>query len=304
MRGEADMFPARRIGLGFMLGSFVLLTALSFSLFLQTAFSSAGQPSATPATAIGNPPSGGCSVASLKGTFGVLERGTITVQLPGFPPPPYPFSNSALATYDGAGHFSGSFTASDAGVVVPGTFSGTYTVGADCTYADEFTIQPTDMVSHHKGAIVGEGPMQEIRYIYNDPGIVANGTAGRTPPGGCSVATLKGTYMEAQEGTLVQSLPDLPPAPLPGVQTGVTTYDGAGHFSGEFVANFGGVIVSGSGGGTYTVNADCTYSDVGTSGDAAGTENVGNITGNGTFQELHTMYAVPWLVATGTSKKP
>jgi hypothetical protein len=236
---------------------------------------------------------GTCSVATLKGTFGVLEQGIMIAQLPGFPAPPFPISNSALATYDGAGSFSGTFTASDNGVVSQGTFSGTYTVDANCGYSDEFTIQPMNMPGHHAGAIRGQGLQQEIDFIYTDPTLAAYGTAKRTPPEGCSNATIKGTYIESLQGTVVGT------PPLPAVMTGIAKWDGAGSFTGTFVSTLG----AGAGEGSYAVNADCTYTSIVTSGDGAGTTSVGTITGRGTFQEVTEMFTVPWLVATGTFKR-
>lgn len=255
------------------------------------------QASASPAAVTSDEPRESCSVRTLKGTFGVLEQGTIIAQLPGFPPPPVTFSNVALATYDGHGHFSGTFTANDAGYVSGGTFSGTYTVSTDCTYSDAFTTSPSSVAAHHTGAIVGEGLHQEIHFIYTDPGLAIQGTAKRTPPQGCSVATLKGTYIESLEGAVVMTPEGVPPSPIPAVETGVTSYDGAGNFTGTFASNIG----SGSGGGTYTVNADCTCSIVGTTGDGAGSTSVGVITGEGPFQELQAMFTVNWLVASGPS---
>lgn len=239
-----------------------------------------------------------CSNATLKGTFGVLERGTMFIQLFEDVTPPMAFSNVALATYDGQGNFSGTYTASDNGVVVSDTFSGTYTVNPDCTMTDDFTIQPFGAPAHHAGAIVRHGAQMEVDFIYNDPWIAASGIAKRTPAEGCSARTLMGRYVEALEGALINPKPT-PAIVMPAVETGVTTFDGAGHFAGTFTST----IVSGSGEGTYTVNADCTFSMLGTSGDGAGSTNVGVITGEGPFQELQTMFTVDYLVASGPMKK-
>ena len=242
---------------------------------------------------------GTCSVATLKGTFGVLEQGTIVAQLPGFPAPPFPFSNSALVTFDGAGNLAGTYTASDNGFVLSGTFSGNYTVDADCRYSDDFTIQPINFPGHHAGAIRGEGLKQEIDLIYTDPSTVAYGTAKRTPPEGCSNAMLKGTYIESLQGTVVGTLEGFPSPPFSAVLTGIAKWDGAGGFTGTFVSTLG----AGAGEGLYAVNADCTYTTTVTSGDGAGSTSVGTITGRGTFQEVQEMFTVPWLVATGTFKR-
>ena len=60
---------------------------------------------------------------------------------------------------------------------MPGTFKGTYKVTADCAYSDEFLVLPFMEVLHHTGFITGEGALQEIHFIYSDPGLVTAGTA-------------------------------------------------------------------------------------------------------------------------------
>jgi len=118
----------------------------------------------------------GCSLATLKGTYGALEQGTIVAQLPGFPPPPVPFAISGIVTFDGAGNLSGVATASFGGATMSGPFKGTYTVNPDCTDSDEFTT--SFGVFHHAGTITGwaGGILGEVQYIYTDPGVVASGT--------------------------------------------------------------------------------------------------------------------------------
>ena len=77
---------------------------------------------------------GGCSLASLNGPYGLHGEGTV---LPGGPIPlsaPAPFAEVIIATFDGAGSFSGSAAVNLGGAVLnPVTFMGTYTVNSDCT---------------------------------------------------------------------------------------------------------------------------------------------------------------------------
>jgi hypothetical protein len=115
-----------------------------------------------------------CSEATLKGTYGVFEQGTDVF---GPPNAPFPTVLTANPTFDGAGNFSGTFTASLGGTIVPGTFTGTYKVTADCAYSDEFLVLPLNEVLQHTGFITGEGTLQEIHYIYSHPGVVTAGTA-------------------------------------------------------------------------------------------------------------------------------
>ena len=77
---------------------------------------------------------GGCSVASLRGNYGVVGSGSIA----GGPAAWMPLNFSVLAHFDGNGGFSGSTlnfleggnTSSD---VAPSFTGGTYTVNSDCT---------------------------------------------------------------------------------------------------------------------------------------------------------------------------
>lgn len=75
--------------------------------------------------------------------------------------------------------------------------------------------------------------------------------------GGCSLASLKGSYALDRQGTLVTSILGLP-APVPWGEVAFENFDGAGSFSGKATVNAGGAVVSGTVTGTYTVNNDCT----------------------------------------------
>ena len=118
---------------------------------------------------------GACSLATLKGKYVAFEQGQFTVPVsPVFPLGP--FVNTAKATFDGAGHFSGAYVAVVAtGEVREGPFSGTYTLTSNCTYSDEFNVTiPTDsepiiVPLSHKGFVSGEYILQEVHYIYVGP---------------------------------------------------------------------------------------------------------------------------------------
>jgi len=228
---------------------------------------------------------GKCSLATLRGTFGTLEQGTVLGQLPGLPAPPWPAADIATATYDGAGNFSGSYTASFNGVTATGTLAGTYTVNADCTYADEFTLTTLGVTFHRAGAVSGGPLLRKIDYIYTDSSMVAWGTLKKTPPGGCSPANFRGTYVGVAQGTFTAQVPGNPPPPFPVEWTALFTADGVGSFSGAFTMNFGGFVVTSPVSATYTVNPDCTSSFVDTNNFGTAHE-AGVITGLGDQQEI------------------
>jgi len=71
----------------------------------------------------------------------------------------------------------------------------------------------------------------------------------------CSIATMKGDYLYAQDGV------------IPGksaeknqffAQAGRENFDGNGRMSGIYSGNFNGSIVRGNYAGTYTMKADCS----------------------------------------------
>jgi len=126
--------------------------------------------------------SGGCSLATLHGTYGVWEQGTFVGKVGPNPPGPYPVDIVASATFDGAGNMSGTWSGSFGGVVSPpAPFTGTYTVSPDCIYSDEFSPGIPGFVLHHWGTMVGGGIFQEIHYIYTDAGTVMSGTVKKAP---------------------------------------------------------------------------------------------------------------------------
>ena len=116
---------------------------------------------------------GQCSLATLKGAYVAFEQGQFVTEIPGLFPLG-PFVNTANATYDGAGHFSGKYVAVIGdGTVRQGEFSGTYRVTSNCTYSDEFAVTipgvPFPVTLHHKGFISGELILQEVHYVYAGP---------------------------------------------------------------------------------------------------------------------------------------
>jgi hypothetical protein len=71
----------------------------------------------------------------------------------------------------------------------------------------------------------------------------------------CSVATIKGSYLYAQDGIVLGKLAD---RNQPFAQAGRERFDGKGGMSGIYSGNFNGVITRGSYKGTYTMNSNCS----------------------------------------------
>ncbi len=253
-------------------------------------------------SAFGAPPDEGalgkCSLATLKGTYGGVQQGTLMQQIvPEFPAAPSPSVQTTTVTYDGAGHLSFAFTANRNGIVSSLTGTGTYLLDAHCTYSDEFTLElSSEKSAHSAGYVSGAGMSQRIDIISVDPWIVSSGTLKKMSQGICSVATFKGTFRGITQGARIAGTPPGFPISLPffGIMAQSITFDGEGNAAGTAILSFGGVVFLATPKGTYTVNDDCTYSD--------SFAHVGVITGAGDMQELSYIYSNTTDVAIGIIK--
>jgi hypothetical protein len=146
--------------------------------------------------------------------------------------------------------------------------------------------------------------LQEIDYIYTDTGVVISGRAKKAAPWPCSLATLKGTYALFGQGTITGAIPGFPPPPLLFAHTGILTFDGKGHFSGENKEDFDSVIVPETYTGTYTVNLDCTATATINTSLGLVIYEAGTITGEGDFKEVHNIITnTGWVVADTVKKQ-
>ncbi len=71
----------------------------------------------------------------------------------------------------------------------------------------------------------------------------------------CSMATMKGDYLYAQDGLILGKSADKNQF---FAQAGREQFDGKGGMSGIFSGNFNGTIVRGRYSGSYTMKADCS----------------------------------------------
>jgi len=118
--------------------------------------------------------------------------------------------------------------------------------------------------------------------------------------GRCSVGTLKGSYGVVEQGVVVANIGIPIPVPFPTANVALVTYDGAGNLSATYTASYGGMILTGTVQGTYTVDPDCTYYD---SVPTVHLERKGTIVGEGMLQKVHAIYTVDWIVGGGTRWK-
>lgn len=206
----------------------------------------------------------GCSLASLKGAYGLLITGFF--QLPGTTVASFPSVTLILLIADGAGGLSGTFSASQNGTIVPApplppaTFTANYVVSPDCTGS---VLQDGHVAANF--VIVARG--NQILVISPGPGSVQTGVAIKQNLSACSLTSLQGTYGVDTSGFFQPAGTTAASSPFASV--GVATADGAGHISGSFTESDNGTIRSASDTGTYTVNSDCTGSATFASGGRA-----------------------------------
>lgn len=238
---------------------------------------------------------GPCSAATLKGSYGLVEQGTAVMAImEGLPPVPFPTANVAVVTYDGAGTLSAIYWAMFGGAPLPpGSVTGTYTVGADCTYTDKVP----SVAMQRAGTITGDGTNLEVHTISTVKWIVATGIRKRITAGNCSVGDLKGEYLLASQGVVGP-----PDARQPVAGVGLITYNGRGNFYGNETVNFAGTSMPNPFTGTYAVNANCTVSaEV---QDAFGTAHLtGVLVGQGANQEVRFIVTDAGSVLVGTIKR-
>ena len=117
--------------------------------------------------------SGGCNSRTVKGRFGTLISGTVT-----FPDgTSFPAAEVGLFKLDGVKNVSGSDTLSFNGNVFARTFSGTYTVAADCTTTVVLTNLDDGSEGTTSGVIVDDG--NTVLLISTNPGDTSSGRATR-----------------------------------------------------------------------------------------------------------------------------
>lgn len=186
--------------------------------------------------------SAACSNATLKGDYGFTLTGV---------------NSSAVLTAivgqitaNGAGGLTGTQTMSDNGVISSNVaLTGSYAISSNCK--GTATITPTGSSAAHYTLVI-DSKNTQVEMVQTDKGYTLYGYAVAQGTATCTVAGEKGIY--GYHGGGWQTNPSLIPVAL----DGLVTADGLGNFTGTETVSSGGVIVSGTITGTYTVNANCT----------------------------------------------
>jgi hypothetical protein len=110
-----------------------------------------------------------CTLASLKGKYGLDGQGFAPLPIPNPPPGLFPEVDIGIFTADGKGNLVGSVTISLNGVIFHNTITGSYIVNVDCT-ATVTIVDNLNETFHHEGVIFDGGRV--FRFIVTDQGQV------------------------------------------------------------------------------------------------------------------------------------
>jgi hypothetical protein len=183
-----------------------------------------------------------CSNASVKGVYGITSVG-LNGSL-------QPASSVDQITVDGAGNITGSSTKSIDGSIVTFTFTGVYSIAANCTGSATFTNQDGEI--EHDNIFLNNGNTGAF-LIQTDSNHVQSSIAVAQGTATCTNLGVKRAYSFEATGTVI------------GVGQvavgGRLTLNGTGSIIGTETLSLDGVIHSSVPvSGTYQINSDCTGS--------------------------------------------
>jgi len=192
----------------------------------------------------------GCAARSLHGAYGYAFQGQVI-------PPGTTEFDAAIAgriVFDAHGGLSGYEWDSTNGVQETLTFTGSYSVQADCT-GTATLVNSNGRTDHITLGLIEGG--QEFNFTVTDPGVVITGRPSRQGISHCTDRSLSGVFNAAASGSDFTSA---------GVENGDDSlfftihFDGRGHEFGSATLNINGFSFPDTFTGTYHVNPDCTGS--------------------------------------------
>lgn len=193
-----------------------------------------------------------CTVSDFSGPYTYAIRGWIYVG-----GTPVPYAEAGLINANGNGTATGKSTFSSGGVVVHRTETGTYSVGAGCvgtvTVKDNFGNIGTESMT-----LVNNG--QSALFLNTTPGTVVTGYIYRGQQT-CSGSAVSGPYVYSVNGFGFTTSGAL----VPVAYSGSLSATGSGGLQGsDYISNVNGngITVPRTYTATYTVNSDCSGSEV------------------------------------------
>jgi hypothetical protein len=115
----------------------------------------------------------GFTLATIEGDHGYSYNGTVIGV--------GPIATAGLISIDGEGNLSATYVVSISGVIMRGSFTGTYSVNPDGTGLAQLVLPRTGGKINGSFVIVNNG--DEILFTGNDPGIAITGFTKRVAPG-------------------------------------------------------------------------------------------------------------------------
>ena len=220
-----------------------------------------------------------CTPADMAGDFATLPAGTL---LGG--PLAGPFFAAGSLHFDGVSRFSGTASSSFSGFILfPFDAAGSYTVTPDCVvsvHEETLGINFTGYFTKNKNEVV---------FFEPDPGTVTSNVLHRQRIKNCTARDLSDEWAIQATGSIFSS---------PGAfsrlfaQIGRLTFDGKGGFSGATSSTGpGGSIVNNTVSGTYSMNANCTFTASITDNNAVTSRIFGILYGLG--EEFYFDYGAP-----------
>ena len=198
-----------------------------FSVFVLAA---AGSPAANAA----------CSNASVNGVYGIISTG-LNGSL-------QPAASVDQITADGAGNITGSSTKSIDGSIVTFTFTGTYSIAANCT--GKATFKNQDGTSEHDNIFLNNNNTGAF-LIQTDSNHVQSSVAVAQGAATCTNLGVKRSYSFEGTGTVIGTGQV--------AVAGRLSLNGTGSITGTETLSLNGAISSSVPvTGTYQINADCT----------------------------------------------
>ena len=194
----------------------------------------------------------GCSLETLKGNY-IFAYDGFNVMGPTMADR-LPFASAGHETYSGTGEVTGIATTSVNGVVTTAAYSGTYTVAPDCSGTTNLTDE--NNVNTHYDIVIQQNGLA-VGYVGTDSSVVTAGYESRRAgaQGACTVATLRGTYIYANDGFETGGGVSTQRSPFS--QAGVEVYQGDGTMSGSVTANSNGDVRHVDYDGTYALDGTC-----------------------------------------------
>jgi hypothetical protein len=184
--------------------------------------------------------SAACSNASVNGVYGITSVG-LNGSL-------QPAASVDQITVDGAGNLTGSSTKSIDGSIVTFTFTGVYTIAANCTGRATFTNQ--DGSTEHDNIFLNNGNTGAF-LIQTDSNHVQSSIAVAQGAAMCTDLAVKRSYSFEATGIVIGTGQV--------AVAGRVTLNGTGSITGTETLSLNGVIHSSVAvSGTYQINSNCT----------------------------------------------